>query len=63
MKEFLHTNGATFTDQDVTTDASALAELGTLGMMTTPVTIVDGQMVVGFDVSRLKTLLGFATGS
>jgi hypothetical protein len=29
-----------------------------LGVMTTPVTVVDGQTVIGYDMSRLKTLLG-----
>jgi hypothetical protein len=29
-----------------------------LGVMTTPVTVIDGQMVIGFDVPRFKTLLG-----
>jgi glutaredoxin len=62
-KEFLRTNGVTFTDRDITTDVSAFADLETLGVMTTPVTIVDGQTVVGYDVPRLKTLLGLVTGS
>jgi hypothetical protein len=29
-----------------------------LGVMTTPVTLVDGQTVIGFDLDRLKALLG-----
>jgi hypothetical protein len=45
-------------DRDITTDDSALADLERLGMMTTPVTVVDGQTVIGYDVNRLKTLLG-----
>jgi hypothetical protein len=32
--------------------------LQTLGVMTTPVTVIDGQTVIGYDVERLKTLLG-----
>ena len=47
-----------FTDRDVTSDVSAFAELGRLGVMTTPVTVVDGESVVGYDVKRLKALLG-----
>ena len=39
-------------------DESALAELEKLGIMTTPVTVVDGEKVVGYDINRLKTLLG-----
>ncbi len=58
MKEFLRTQNVAFTDRDITSDDSALAELGKLGVMTTPVTVVDGETVVGYDVNRLKTLLG-----
>ena len=57
-KEFLRQNNVAFTDRDITTDESALAELEKLGVMTTPVTVVDGQTVVGYDLNRLKTLLG-----
>ena len=58
VKEFLHTQNVPFTDRDVSWDDSALAELGKLGVMTTPVTVVDGQTVVGYDVNRLTALLG-----
>jgi glutaredoxin len=57
VKEFLRTQNVAFTDRDITTDDSALAELEKLGVMTTPVTVVDGQTVVGYDVNRLKSLL------
>jgi len=57
-KEFLRTSGVTFTDRDITTDARAFAELEKLGVMSTPVTVVDGQTVIGYDVPRLKALLG-----
>jgi glutaredoxin len=57
VKEFLHNQNIAFTDRDITSDESALAELERLGVMTTPVTVVDGETVVGYDVDRLKTLL------
>jgi len=31
-----------------------LAELEKLGYMTTPVTVIDGEVVVGFDRARLE---------
>jgi len=34
-----------------------LAELEKLGYMTTPVTLVDGEVVVGFDRAKLENLL------
>jgi len=57
-KEFLRQNQIVFTERDITTDASALAELEKLGVLTTPVTVVDGQPVIGYDVNRFKALLG-----
>jgi glutaredoxin len=58
VKEFLRKGNVAFTDRDITADNSALAELEKLGIMTTPVTVVDGETVVGYDVNRLKALLG-----
>ncbi len=58
VKEFLRKQNAPFTDRDITSDATALAELEKLGVMTTPVTVVDGQIVVGYDENRLKAILG-----
>jgi len=29
-----------------------------MGLMTTPVTVIDGEAVVGFDEPRLRRLLG-----
>ncbi|OLC50558.1 MAG: hypothetical protein AUH43_04730 [Acidobacteria bacterium 13_1_40CM_65_14] len=57
-KEFLRTHNVPFTDRDITQDESALAELEKLGVMTSPVTVVDGQTVVGYDIKRLSELLG-----
>ena len=57
VKEFLSQNNIDFTDRDVSKDDSALAELEKLGYMTTPVTLVDGETVVGFDRPRLEELL------
>lgn len=57
VKEFLRTHNVPFTDRDITSDESALSELEKIGLMTTPVTVIDGQTVVGFDLNRLKSLL------
>jgi len=34
-----------------------MEELVKIGVMTTPVTVIDGQVVVGFDRKRLEELL------
>ena len=41
-------------------DAGALAEVQRLGYRATPVTVIDGETVVGFDRGRLERLLGLA---
>ena len=56
-KEFLSQEGVPFTERDVSTDEKALTELERLGYMTTPVTLIDGEVVVGFDQKRLEELL------
>ena len=58
VKEFLSQNHIDFTDRDLTREESALDELEKLGYMTTPVTVIDGEVVtVGFDRARLEKLL------
>ncbi len=60
MKEFLSQNKVDFTDRSVAADEAALNELEKLGYMTTPVTVIDGEVVVGFDVAKLRSLLQLA---
>jgi glutaredoxin len=57
VKEFLSQNKIEFVDRNIAADETALAELEKLGYMTTPVTVVDGEVVVGFDHARLENLL------
>lgn len=44
-------------ERDITKDPAALDELRRIGVMTTPVIVVDGATVVGFDAERLTELL------
>jgi hypothetical protein len=57
VKEFLSQRGVTFVDRDISADDAALADLEHLHLMTTPVTKIDGEVVVGFDRERLERLL------
>ncbi len=57
VKEFLSQNNTDFTDRDVSKDDSALAELEKLGYMTTRVTVIDGEVIVGFNRAKLEELL------
>ena len=38
-------------------DPAAMAELVKIGVMTTPVTLIDGEVIVGFDRARLEEAL------
>ncbi len=57
VKEFLSQNKFDFVERDVIADETALAELQKLRYMTTPVTLVDDKVIVGFDRDRLEKLL------
>lgn len=45
-------------DKNVREDEAALKELLSLGFQSTPVTLIDGEAVVGFDTEKLEKLLG-----
>ena len=57
MKEFLSQKGIPFTDKNVIEDAEAMEELERLKVLTTPVTVIDGEIVIGFDRKKLDALL------
>jgi glutaredoxin 3 len=46
-----------YTERNIAADETALAELEKLAYMTIPVTVIDGEVVVGFDRARLENLL------
>ena len=46
-----------FSERDITTDASAVEELEKLNAMTTPVIVINGEVVIGFNRVRLEELL------
>jgi len=57
VKEFLSQKGIEFTERDIMQDQQALAELEALSIMTTPVTVVGEEVIIGFDQPRLEKLL------
>jgi glutaredoxin len=46
-----------FQERDVTKDAEAVAELQRLGYVTTPVTVIDGVVIVSFDTAKIDAAL------
>ena len=57
VKEYLSQKQIQFDDRDITKDPSAILELQKIGFMTTPVTVVDDKVIVGFDVPKLDAAL------
>ncbi len=57
VKGFLSRKKIPFIDRNIAADEAALSELEKLGYMTTPVTVIDGEVVVGFDQPKLERLL------
>ncbi len=49
-----------FVEKNIREDQQALEELLKLGVRATPVTIIDGEMVIGFDREKLAQLLGLS---
>lgn len=49
--------GVSFDRKHPMVDEKAEAELAALGIYATPVTIIDGEVVLGFDAEKLDRLL------
>lgn len=56
-KEYLSQKQIGYEERDVTKDPSAIQELQGLGFMTTPVTVIDGSTIVGFDTAKIDGAL------
>jgi glutaredoxin len=57
-KEYLSQRDIPFVEKDIMNDKSAMDELLKIGVLTTPVTVIDGELVIGFDRARFEELLG-----
>ena len=55
----LESRGQRFTEKDVDSDPAARQEMMDLGASGTPVTVIDGETVIGFDEESIDALLGF----
>ena len=62
MKEFLSREGHPFDAKNVEEDDAAYDELMALGARSVPVTVIDGQIVRGYDQTRLREALAAAGG-
>ena len=58
MREFLSENDVKFTDHNIRYDSKAKQKiLDMFGAETVPVTIIEGQVIIGFDQAKLEALL------
>ena len=57
VERFLWDRGVPFTAKDIGADQEAMQEFLALGYLTTPVTVIDGTPVPGFQPKRLAQLL------
>ena len=56
-KEYLSQKSIEFQERDIAQDPDALADLKKLGYMTTPVIVIDGSVIVGFDADKIEQAL------
>ena len=58
MREFLSAQNIEFTERNIRRDPEARQYvLDMLGVEAVPLTIIDGQMIIGFDQAGLEALL------
>ena len=57
MKEYLSQKGIAFTERNAIADPEAMAELEKIGILSTPVTVIDSELIVGLDRRKLDALV------
>ena len=62
MKEFLSREGHTFEAKNIEENDAAYDELMALGARAVPVTVIDKQVIIGFDQARLRAALATSVG-
>jgi glutaredoxin len=55
----LESRGQPYVEKDVDIDPAARQEMIDLGASATPVTVIDGEVVIGYDEESIDELLGF----
>ena len=57
-KEYLRNNNIEFVEYNISSNQEYKRELIKKGYLSVPVIVVDGQDILGFDLSRIKQLTG-----
>jgi len=58
VKEYLSQKGIQYVERNVSTDRAAIDDLRSMGIMTLPLTMINGEAVRGFDQDKFDALLG-----
>ncbi len=58
--EFLSQHGIAFTNKNIRKEVGAVEEVIELGSRSTPTTVIDGEVIIGFDKQRISELLGIS---
>jgi len=56
--EFLSRNGVEFTEKDIRSDLDAMQEMVSMNSQATPTTVIDGEVIIGFDQEKISEKLG-----
>ncbi len=56
--EFLSQNNVEFTEKNIRTDLDAMQEMVEINSQSTPTTVIDGEVIIGFDKQKISALLG-----
>jgi glutaredoxin len=62
VKEFLSRAGHAFESRNIEEDDAAYDELMALGARAVPVTVIDKEVIIGFDQTRLRAALAASSG-
>ncbi len=57
-REFLSTHGIPYLERDVSVDESAVHELRRLGTLAVPTIVLNGRIIIGFNVEQLSEAIG-----
>ncbi len=60
VKEFLRLRGADFVERNVSTDLEGRSQLLALGYDATPVTVIGGRVVEGFEADEIDEALALS---
>ena len=56
--EYLSQRNIEFTEKNIRTDLDAMQEMVEMNSQSTPTTVIDGEVIIGFDRQKISELLG-----